>query len=125
MDEVMEIVADWLYWFPLVIGLVGVVVCFNMVLRLVGTSVTEVLLNALQRKKTGKFPYPSEKKSRKRVQKTMSDPSLSAKEKCLFLDDELGRVMDSIFVSREWKDKISDMAGDLMKQNGLTYADFW
>lgn len=83
------------------------------------------LHDLIERKKTGKHPFPVEKKSRERVRTALDDASLSVKDKCLFLNNELGRVMDSVFVSREWKDEIFNTTSVIMKENGLTIADFF
>ena len=120
-ESVMEIIRWPLLIATIIIGLSSI--C--MILSTFGPDPRDIFFNLLERKKTGKHPFPSEKESRKRVQEALANASMSVKEKCLFLDDELGRVMDSIFISREWKDEISDMAGDLMKQTGLTMADFF
>ena len=121
----MEIMQQVACWSTIPLSILIFLASCQMVLKLVGLDIRDLIFNALERKKTGKHPSRAEKESRKRVQKAMTNASLSVKEKCLFLDDALGCVMDSIFISREWKDEISDMAGNLMKQNGLTMADFF
>ena len=67
---------------------------------------------------------PSEKQSRQRVQAVLNDDTITPKEKCLFLNDELGRVLFSVWISREWKDSISNQIETIMCENNLTIADF-
>lgn len=121
----MEIMQEVVRWSTIPLSILIFLASCQMVLKLVDLDIRDLIFNALERKKTGKHPFRAEKESRKRVREAMANASLSVKEKCLFLNDELGRVMDSIFVSREWKDEISGKADALMKQNGLTMADFF
>lgn len=99
------------------------------IIALVGTFAwvvwyTTDIVGLLERKKSGKRPLRAERLSRERVQAALNDPSTPPKDKCLFLNNELELVMDSIFVSREWKDALHEQATAIMKENGLTLADF-
>ena len=69
--------------------------------------------------------FPSEKQSRRRVQSVLNDATLTPKEKCSFLNIELGRVIFSVFVSQKWKDTISNQIDAIMCENNLTLADFF
>lgn len=120
----MEIMQQVVRWSTIPLSILIFYVSCQIVLSLVGLDIRDLIFNALERKKSGKHPFRVEKESRERVQEAMTNTSLSVK-KCLFLDKELGSVMDSIFVSREWKDEISGRADALMKQNGLTMTDFF
>ena len=99
------------------------------VIALIGTFVwaicyTTNVVGLLERKKTGKHPFPAEKRSRERVQTVLNDETATPREKCLFINKEIEIVMDSLFVSREWKDSLFDLATAIMKENNLTVADF-
>lgn len=82
-------------------------------------------LRAYWRQKIWEASFSYRKKSRHRVRAVLDYTTVSPKEKCLFLNDEIGRVMDSIFVSREWKDALYDLATATMKENNLTIFDFF
>lgn len=99
------------------------------IIALIGTFVwviwyTTDVVGLLERKKPGKRPFPAEKKSRERVQTALNDATMTPRDKCLFLNNEIGLVMDSLFVSREWKDELFDLITVIMQENELTLADF-
>ncbi len=120
----MEFMQEIVRWTVIPLAIFILFSSCQMVLNLVGLDIRDLIFYAVERKKPGKHPFRAEKESRERVQEAMDNASLSVKEKCRFLNDELGYVMGSVFVSREWKDEISDRASALMKQNDLTMANF-
>lgn len=94
-------------------------------LRASGLTVGDLLFNVLERKSSGKRPFRSERKSRQRTQEILCDVSLSAKEKCFALNDEIGRVDGSIFVSREWKKELQATTDEIIIQNKLGFEDLF
>lgn len=82
--------------------------------------------NKEQGMKIGNFIIcsPTERRSRKRVHAVLNDVNATPKEKCLFLNNELDRAMNSIFVSEKWIDEIFNYTTVIMQKNGLTIADF-
>mgnify|MGYP000672828688 CR=1 FL=1 len=94
-------------------------------LRTFGIDAGELLFRVLERKSSGKRPFRSERKSRQRTQELLSDVSLSAKEKCFALNDEIRRVDGSIFVSREWKKELHTKTDEIIIQNKLGFEDLF
>lgn len=94
-------------------------------LRAFGLNVGDLIFHALERKSSGKRPFRSERKSRQRTQELLSDVSLSAKEKCFALNDEIRRVDGSIFVSREWKKELHAKTNEIIIQNKLRFENLF
>jgi hypothetical protein len=77
--------------------------------------------------KMGKFVIcsPAERRSRKRVKAFLENVNTTPKAKCSFLNSELGRAMNSAFVSEKWTDEIFDTITAIMNENNLTPKDFF
>lgn len=98
-------------------------IIIKKVLNLFDLSLGEILFRTLERKKSGEKPLPLEKRSRERVSDILNNNSLSAKEKCFAINDEIGKVDSSIFVSREWKNELCTIWDNIVSQNSLTLEE--
>lgn len=85
----------------------------------------ELLFRALERKTSGAKPSSAELRSRLRTQRLLSDDTKSPKEKCFALNDEIRRVDNSLFVSREWKQELQAQTDTIIRQNHLGFEDLF